>query len=473
MLVLGDLMLDRYVTGDVNRVSPEGPYLVLRTTTSRTLLGGAGNVANNIAALGSRAILIGGVGDDIVGKDLAACGVTVPAGIDLRCIQIAGRPTTLKTRFMSNGHQLMRVDDEIAAPPTDAESETILATYKAALPEADVVILSDYAKGVLTDTVLPRAIALAREAGKYVVADPKRETFAAYRNANVITPNVLEIRTAVGIHATDDVSAEHAALSALEQSRADAILLTRSEKGLTLVERGRPPLHLPTEARAVSDVSGAGDTLVAVFAVMLARGATLPDAAQVANAAAGLVVAKQGTATVTAPELLAALQRQDLLALDEKVVPAVIAVDIIAGWRRCGVSVGFTNGCFDLIHPGHVRLLNKARARCGRLVVGLNTDSSVKRLKGPARPLQTEMARATVMASIGAVDLVVLFDEDTPLELIRALRPDVLFKGADYRIDQVVGGDEVHDYGGKVSLIGLEQGHSTTGIIERMAVSAG
>jgi D-beta-D-heptose 7-phosphate kinase/D-beta-D-heptose 1-phosphate adenosyltransferase len=469
VLVLGDIMLDRYVSGDVNRVSPEGPYLVLRWGAARTVLGGAGNVANNIAALGARAILVGGVGDDAIGRDLAGSGVALPANIDVRTVQFSGRPTTLKTRFMSNGHQLMRLDEEVSLPLEAAQAAAILAAYEAALPEADVVVLSDYAKGVLCDAVLPHAIALARAAGKLVIADPKRDSFAAYRHASVITPNALEVRMATGIQVTDDAAAVHAGRIALEASEADAILITRSEKGLTLIERGRDPLHLATEARAVADVSGAGDTLVAAFAVMLARGADMAEAALVANAAAGLVVAKQGTATVNQTELIAALHRQELLALDDKIVPAPAAVEKLAAWRRGGARIGFTNGCFDLIHPGHVRLLNKARARCDRLVVGLNTDASVQRLKGPTRPVQSEMARATVMASIGAVDLVVLFDEDTPLELITTLRPDLLFKGADYRVDQVVGGDVVMGYGGRVSLIDLEEGHSTTGIIKRMA----
>jgi D-beta-D-heptose 7-phosphate kinase/D-beta-D-heptose 1-phosphate adenosyltransferase len=471
VLVLGDVMLDRYVTGDVSRISPEGPYLVLRAAQYRMVLGGAGNVANNVASLGARAILVGAVGDDFYGRNLPQSGVNLPAGIDLRTVSLSGRPTTVKTRFMSGGHHLMRLDEEISGPPEEEDTELLLAIFEAALPEADIVVLSDYAKGVLCDRVLPRAIALARNAGKLVVADPKREDFSAYRDASVITPNAMEIRHATGISVTDDAAAERAGARALADSGAGAILLTRSEKGLTLIEQGSAPLHLPTEARAVADVSGAGDTLVAVFAAMLASGAAMGKAAYVANVAAGLVVAKPGTATVTQTELIAALHRQELLTLDEKILPVQSAVEKLAEWRRGGAVIGFTNGCFDLIHPGHVRLLNKARARCGRLVVGLNTDASVQRLKGPARPVQNEVARATVMASIGAVDLVVLFDEDTPLELISALRPDLLFKGADYREDQVVGGDLVKGYGGRVSLIDLEAGHSTTGIIKRMTVT--
>ncbi len=244
--------------------------------------------------------------------------------------------------------------------------------------------------------------------------------------------------------------------------------MTRSEKGLTLVCRDRPALHLPTRAREVADVSGAGDTLVAALAVALAAGAPLPDAARLANVTAGISVGKQGTATVSAQELLGALHLEELLSTDEKIVEPEQAAVRAAAWRARGLKVGFANGCFDLIHPGHVRLLTQARAACDRLVVALNTDSSVQRLKGPTRPVQNEIARATVMASLAPVDLVTLFAEDTPLELIRALRPDVLVKGADYRIEQVVGGDLVTGWGGKVLLVDLEAGHSTTGTIRRM-----
>jgi D-beta-D-heptose 7-phosphate kinase/D-beta-D-heptose 1-phosphate adenosyltransferase len=467
ILVLGDVMLDRYVSGQVRRISPEAPIPVLKFEHSRIVLGGAGNVAANIAALGARAILIGAVGDDQFGRETP--GFTLNPLITLRCVALPGRPTTLKTRFMSGAHQLLRLDEETAAPLAATDAARLLQAFADSLAEADVVILSDYAKGVLCDAVLPEAIRLARAAGKPVVADPKRADLAAYRHVSVITPNEMEAALATGIAITDDASAVAAGEHALAASDAGAVLVTRSEKGLTLVRRDQPPIHLPTEARAVADVSGAGDTLVATFAVMLAAGADMAEAALVANAAAGVAVGKPGTATISQTELIAALHRQELLAIDEKTLPLAAAREKIATWRRAGLRVGFTNGCFDLIHPGHVRLLNKARARCDRLVVALNTDASVQRLKGPTRPVQHEVARATVMASIGAVDLVVLFDEDTPLELIEALRPDILFKGADYRLDQVVGGEFVRSYGGDVSLIDLEAGHSTTGIIKRMA----
>lgn len=465
VLVLGDVMLDRYVHGEVRRISPEAPIPVLRARSRRAVLGGAGNVAENAVALGARAILVGLTGDDPAGAEIAAM---LAGRIDNRLQPLAGRPTTVKTRFMSGGHQLLRLDEEDAAPAAPEAEARLLAAFTAALPAADVVVLSDYEKGVLTDTVLQAAIAAARAAGKPVVVDPKRARFEAYAGATVITPNVLELTRATGLPAEDDAAAALAGTAALAQAGAEAVLVKRSERGLTLVRHGQPPRHVPTRAVAVADVSGAGDTLVTAFALALAAGAEMPDAALLANLAAGLAVAKPGTAAVTAAELAAALHREEVLAIDSKVATLPAALARIATWRAAGLRVGFTNGCFDLIHPGHVRLLAAARAQCDRLVVGLNSDASVQRLKGPDRPVQSESARATVMASMAAADLVVIFDEDTPERLIRAILPDVLIKGADYTIDQVVGADIVQAAGGRVALIPLEAGHSTTGTIRRI-----
>ena len=268
------------------------------------------------------------------------------------------------------------------------------------------------------------------------------------------------------------MEADRAGRHALETTGGEAVVVTRSEKGLTLVRRDQPALHLPTRAREVADVSGAGDTLVAALAVALGAGIALPEAAMLANITAGISVGKPGTATVSREELLGVLHLEDLVATDRKIATREEAIQRAPAWRAQGLRVGFANGCFDLIHPGHVRLLTEARARCDRLIVALNTDASVQRLKGPTRPLQNETARATVMASLAPVDLVVLFGEDTPVELIQALRPDVLVKGADYSIDQVVGADLVQGWGGTVLLVELQQGHSTTGTIRRMTSPA-
>ncbi len=465
VLVLGDIMLDRYVFGDVRRISPEAPIPVLRAHSSRAVLGGAANVAKNVEALGGRALLIGLIGDDSAGREIAA--LCPDSGrITLRAVVSASRPTTVKTRFMSGAHQLLRLDEEIATP-ADADAESLLAAYRAALPDADVVVLSDYAKGVLPDSVLAPAITAAREAGKKVIADPKRLDFAGYAGVSVLTPNEIEVQASTGISAASNEGAVAAGQAALNASGAEAVLVTRSAKGLTLVRRRAAPLHLPTQAREVADVSGAGDTLIASFAVLIASGADLAEAARVANVAAGLSVAKQGTATVDHHELAAALHAP-AETLDAKICTLDQAVNQVRAWQKQGLRVGFTNGCFDLIHPGHVRLLTRARARCDRLVMALNSDASVRRLKGPTRPVQNEASRATVMAGMEAVDLVLIFEQDTPLEVITALLPDMLFKGADWgSIDQVVGSDVVIAHGGEVALLDFETGHSTTNLIAR------
>jgi D-beta-D-heptose 7-phosphate kinase / D-beta-D-heptose 1-phosphate adenosyltransferase len=467
VLVLGDVMLDRYVSGNASRLSPEAPIPVLRPNARRATLGGAANVALNVATLGGQVALIGVVGDDADGAELTrllACSGVVP-----HLVVAPDRPTTAKTRFLVGNHQLLRLDEETTVPIGATTAAHVLQHFVDMLTTSDVVVLSDYAKGVLSDAVLRSVLAQARASGRTVIADPKRGEFTAYRGATVLTPNEHEVRQATRIEAADDAEADRAGRRALDDTGCEAVLVTRSAKGLTLVRRDAPAMHLPTRAREVADVSGAGDTLVAALAVALGAGATLPEAAMLANVTAGISVGKPGTATVSREELLGVLHLADLVATDRKIATRDEAAQRAAAWRAQGLRVGFANGCFDLIHPGHVRLLTEARGRCDRLIVGLNTDASVQRLKGPTRPLQNETSRATVMASLAPVDMVVLFAEDTPVELIQALRPDVLVKGADYSIDQVVGADLVQGWGGTVLLVDLEAGHSTSGTIRRMA----
>jgi D-beta-D-heptose 7-phosphate kinase/D-beta-D-heptose 1-phosphate adenosyltransferase len=472
VLVVGDIILDRYVTGAVHRLSPEAPIPVLRPSDDRSTLGGAANVALNIATLGGQAILVGVIGSDPAGAEVERL-VETTRGVTAALVRAANRPTTSKTRFMTGSHQLLRLDEETTAPLDAAASAALLQAVAGNLAAVEVVVLSDYAKGVLCDGVLDEILGLAAGQGRILIADPKRPDFSAYRGATILTPNEHEVRLATRIEAEQDTAADRAGKLALEATGGEAVLVTRSAKGLTLVRRDAGTLHLPTRAREVADVSGAGDTLVAALAVALGAGAGLPEAAMLANATAGISVGKQGTATVSRQELLDELHLADLVQTDRKVASLEDAIEKVADWHQRGLKVGFANGCFDLIHPGHVRLLSEARAACDRLIVALNTDASVKRLKGPTRPLQNEMARATVMASMAPVDLVMLFDEDTPLEAIQALRPDVLVKGSDYTVDQVVGGDLVRSWGGKVLLVTLREGHSTTGTIRRMAAPAG
>lgn len=472
VLVVGDVILDRYRIGDAHRLSPEAPIPVLRPRRNHDTLGGAANVAMNIATLGGRAVLAGVIGDDDAGLAIGRL-MSAAARVESALVVAPGRPTTAKTRFIAGAQQLLRLDEETTAALDEATAGALLDRVSGALPDNDIVILSDYAKGVLCDAVLDRLLSMIAAAGKPVIADPKRPDFRAYRGATVLTPNELEVRIATHIDALFDEEADRAGRAALEATGGEAVLVTRSAKGLTLVRRDEPAMHLPARALEVADVSGAGDTLVAALSVAMACGAALPNAAMLANIVAGISVGKQGTATVGQAELLSALHTGGLFDTGRKVKEFEEAKTQVALWHAQGLKVGFANGCFDLIHPGHVHLLTQARMGCDRLIVALNTDASVRRLKGPTRPVQNEDARAVVMASLSPVDMVVLFDEDTPYDMIRALRPDVLIKGSDYTVDQVVGGDLVMGWGGRVHLVDLREGHSTTGTIRRMTVPAG
>jgi D-beta-D-heptose 7-phosphate kinase/D-beta-D-heptose 1-phosphate adenosyltransferase len=468
VVVLGDVMLDRYVYGDVARISQEAPIPVLRVARQTLVAGGAGNVAANLAALGAEARMIGVAGADDAGRQLATY---TPGGAGSLVWDLAVDPdrhTTLKTRFVAAGQQLLRADEEVTAPLSLATEAAVLRRLDAALADAHVLVLSDYAKGVLTDRVLRQAIDRARAAGCQVVADPKRADLGAYAGVHLLKPNRAELAATVGHPVTQDDEVVEAARRVMAATGVHALLVSRSERGVTLVEAGAEPRHWRAEAREVFDVSGAGDTVVAVMAAAMAVGCDLADAAYLANLAGGIVVGLLGTATVSPDRLAAALRHADLEGPEQKVVSRQGAAAKVAEWRRLGLTVGFTNGCFDLLHPGHVSLLRQARRACDRLVVGLNDDGSVARLKGAGRPVQDETARALVLASLADVDLVVPFAEDTPLALIDLLRPQVLVKGADYSRDQVVGADEVESWGGRVVLAELAEGHSTTRTIARM-----
>jgi D-beta-D-heptose 7-phosphate kinase/D-beta-D-heptose 1-phosphate adenosyltransferase len=468
ILVVGDVMLDRFVYGTVERISPEAPVPVVRVERESVMLGGAGNVARNVAGLGARATLLSLVGDDSAGHEVQAL-IASETALDADLVVEPGRPTTVKTRYVSGSHQLLRADRETARAVGELGLARLIAAFEAALDDHDVVVLSDYAKGVLSDEALPALIARADARGLPVIADPKHTDFTRYRGVSLIKPNRKELIAATRVPALDDGEIEVAARIVQADAGIPHVLVTRGERGMTLVGPDGALDHLPTRAREVFDVSGAGDTVLATLATAIAAGASPRAAAQLANLAAGIVVGKVGTAPIRLAELAAALAGGGVGTSAPKVVSADEAADIVAGWRALGLKVGFTNGCFDLIHPGHVSLLGQARAACDRLVVGVNTDESVRRLKGPTRPVQDETARATVLAALAPVDLVVPFAEHTPIELIRALRPDVLVKGADYTVETVVGADLVQSYGGRVLLAELSAGHSTTATIGRMA----
>ncbi|MBX6329350.1 MAG: D-glycero-beta-D-manno-heptose-7-phosphate kinase [Pseudolabrys sp.] len=468
VLCIGDLMLDEFVYGEVSRISPEAPAPVLAVKRREEMIGGAGNVARNLAALGARCIFVGVVGDDDAGRALARA-LGGHASIEFHLVVDPARLTTRKVRYVSEhfSTHLLRADWEMAAPVDRASEDALIAHVARELPRAGAVVLSDYAKGTLTARVIRTVIEAANAAGKPVVVDPKGRDYDIYRGATLITPNRQELADATRRAAGTDAEIAAAAAELGEKLGARAVLVTRSEDGMTLVSGGGA-VHVPAYPVRVRDVSGAGDTVVAVLSAMLAMGSDFESATRAANAAAAVVVGKRGTATLSLAELRARILPAASLAPEEKIVFDWALLDEhLAQWRRQALRIGFTNGCFDLLHPGHVRLLAGARAACDRLVVGLNGDESVTRLKGPGRPLQPVKARAELLAALEAVDLVVVFDQDTPEALIARIKPSVLVKGADYTREQVVGRELVEALGGEVILIDLVPGYSTTRMVEQ------
>ena len=467
VLVLGDVMLDRFVYGSVDRTSPEAPVPVMALERTSNIPGGAANVARNVAALGSRVVLIGVVGEDEPGAELRRQLAGV-ASLRMQLFTDTSRPTTIKTRYVADRQQVLRADVELAAPLAEPLAARVLAEFGAALAEADIVILSDYGKGALSDSVTAQAIAAATAAGKPVLVDPKSRSLLKYKGATVLTPNKLELQTACGHECSTDAQVVAAARHILAQGICTTVVATRGKEGMSIIQAAGSALHIRTVATEVYDVTGAGDTAVAAMAVGLASGADISSVARLANVAAGIVVGKYGTATATADEILARLSG----AQDSGVAHSNFTLEraqlLVARWRTLGLRVAFTNGCFDVLHPGHVSLLNQARRCADRLIVGLNSDKSVRRLKGPTRPIQDAGARAMVLNSLRAVDAVVIFEEDTPLELITALEPDVLVKGADYTVDAVVGADLVLRRGGQVVLADLVPSYSTSETIRRI-----
>jgi D-beta-D-heptose 7-phosphate kinase / D-beta-D-heptose 1-phosphate adenosyltransferase len=470
VLCIGDVMLDHYVYGQVDRVSPEAPIPVLNIERESKTLGGAGNVARNLAALGARTSFISVIGNDDAGREIGHL-LEAQEGAEVHVLVQPARTTTVKTRYVAANQQLLRADRETAAPLDPYCREDLLRLAHKLVSDQSVVIVSDYAKGVLTEGVALEIIRSARESGVPVIVDPKGGDPIRYRGADLLKPNRRELAHATGMPVASEGEIVAAAQALIERCGFGGVLASLGQAGMMLVEPDGRVYAQRAEVREVYDVSGAGDTVVATLGAALGAGITTVDAARLANVAAGIVVGKVGTAVVYPSELVAWIDGKDIYATD-KVVPRLHALDQVERWRRQGLRVGFTNGCFDLLHPGHVSLLRQAKAACDRLVVGLNSDASATRLKGPTRPVQTQTARAAVLASLAAVDLIVIFDEDTPLALIRAMRPDLLVKGADYRLEDVVGADIVKAAGGEVMLAEIMGGYSTSATIARFARSA-
>jgi D-beta-D-heptose 7-phosphate kinase / D-beta-D-heptose 1-phosphate adenosyltransferase len=476
LLVVGDVMLDKYIWGEVARISPEAPVPVVRATHKSEQPGGAANVAMNLVRLGAQTTVAGFTGGDDDEKLLVTSLAT--NGIDSQLVACEGFPTVTKLRILGGRQQMLRLDSERLGTRAQADYDRLLGGVLDLLPKCDAVVLSDYAKGVLTTRICQQIIQAGRRQGIPVLVDPKNADYSRYNGATTICPNFGELVAAARLVAHDlgvtDPNANdlNVLLSVAEQMvpaySLDFLVATLSEKGIALVRPGHRFLS-PAVARQVFDVSGAGDTVVAVLALCLASGLQPESAVELANMAAGIVVGKVGTVPVEKHELLAALGPQIALRAEDKVVSRQELVSRAALWKANGERVIFTNGCFDLIHVGHITVLEQARRYGDRLIVAINSDASVSALKGPTRPIVKERERGRVLAALAAVDAVVVFDEPTPLEVILAVRPDVIVKGGDYGVETVVGAQEVISWGGQVRIVPLVEGFSTTRLIEKGA----
>ncbi|MBN1140561.1 MAG: bifunctional D-glycero-beta-D-manno-heptose-7-phosphate kinase/D-glycero-beta-D-manno-heptose 1-phosphate adenylyltransferase HldE [Deltaproteobacteria bacterium] len=466
ILVVGDLMIDEYLWGCAERISPEAPVPVVDVVKEDLRPGGAGNVINNLRTLGCFVQVLSVIGGDSDGERLVA----MLGGERVLVEGVAVDPqrlTSRKTRILAGHQQMMRIDREQRRDISPEMEKRLAALFCDQLPDCHGVVISDYGKGVLTPGLLAEMIRLARDRKVPLLVDPKGRDFDRYRGAAVLTPNRKELLQAADLSPMTDANLRLAGHRLVRSLGLEALVLTRSEEGMTLFFRDGSERDLPTQAREVFDVSGAGDTVLAFLGAAMAAGLELAEAAWLANLAAGIAVGKVGTSTVAPAELLGEERRQ-LPGGDAKIQNRAELAEIAAAARTRGKKVVFTNGCFDLLHVGHVRYLQQARELGDLLILGLNSDASVRRLKGEKRPLIGEEERAHILAALGCVDFVTVFEEDSPRELIAALRPDILVKGGDYAPEEVVGRDLVEGYGGRVEIIRFVEGRSTTALINRI-----
>lgn len=470
-LVIGDLMLDEYLWGKTERISPEAPVQVVDVLREDLRLGGAGNVVSNLAALGCNVSVCSVIGADDNGERLRQTFGEMGIGTD-GLFSAPDRRTGKKTRVMASHQQIVRIDRETKDSLSSSSEEMVLNWLRANASEFDVLVVSDYLKGVLTPIVLETVISIGRGADIPVVIDPKGSDYSKYRGATVLTPNRKEAEQASAVAIVDEESLDLAAARLMADVNLKALLITRSEAGMSLYRLSEKPLHIPTVAREVYDVTGAGDTVLAVLSLGLAAGLSFEDSARLANTAAGIVVGKLGTSTLTPAEILDEIGREHRDS-DNKIKNLDVLAEIIAAEKSRGKKIVFTNGCFDLLHVGHVKYLQKARSLGDLLILGLNSDASIRRLKGEKRPLIGEDERAHILAALDCIDYLVVFDEDTPLNLIETLKPSILVKGGDYTLDGVVGREVVEANGGRVELVQFVDGKSTTNIIGKILESYG
>lgn len=470
-LVIGDLMLDEYLWGKAERISPEAPVQVVDVRREDMRLGGAGNVVNNLVAFGAGVSICSVIGGDENGTVL--CHAFTGKGVDVAGVfEDPMRMTSKKTRVLASNQQIVRIDRETREDISQEFEEKIIAYVGNRHNIWDIILISDYGKGLLTPRVLSGVIASAKERSIPVIVDPKGSDYLKYRGATIITPNRKEAEVASRVAIKDNESLRRAADLLLAEGEYQALLITRSSEGMSLFLHGGEVIHIPTVAQEVYDVTGAGDTVVATFGVGLACGLSFERAAHLANVAAGIVVGKVGTSTVSPEEIIGSISR-DHQDSDIKIKNLDALASCIEEEKRKGKRIAFTNGCFDLLHVGHVKYLQKARACGDLLILGLNSDASIRRLKGEKRPLISQSERAHILAALDCIDYVVIFDEDTPIKLLEILRPDVLVKGGDYTPDRVVGKDLVESYGGRVELVKFVDGKSTTNIIDKILQNYG
>lgn len=496
VLVVGDIMLDRFIYGKVDRISPESPVPVLSVTRENMMLGGAGNTLSNLMHLGCAGRVLSIIGDDENGSLLTK--VAKEKGFDIAgLLTVEDRPTIVKTRFLAGHQQLLRTDYERIQPIESVNEGKLLDKAKLLMSDVRAVILSDYGKGMLTPGLIKSLIALANEQGVPILVDPKGKDYSIYAGADVVTPNKKELSDATGGMPVDsDEDVVKAACSLIESCGVKSVVATRSQDGMCVIKKGSGGDAYETvyirsaEDIEVFDVSGAGDTVIATIAASMGVGADVVKAASLANVAGSIVVSKVGTAPIRAAELLERLAHHDphgdIMHVEEMKRPKVERVrqapvlcwneakEEVLRWKARGLKVGFTNGCFDILHYGHVTYLNDARAKCDRLIVGLNSDASIKLLKGESRPVHNQDARARVISALGAIDMVVFFgaedagEDNTPCALLEEVQPDIFFKGGDYTIDQLPEAKIVSRYGGTVDIMPVYEGHSTTSSIEKM-----
>ena len=484
VLAIGDIMLDRFVYGSVDRISPESPVPVLAIKREDNMLGGAGNALANLIGLGVEGLILSTIGDDADADSIKQKAEQIGAGVE-GLITDPARPTIVKTRYLAGHQQLLRTDLEKSIALSEGIESQIIEKAKALIPQVNAIIISDYGKGLLTDKVIAAIIETAKAHKVPVIVDPKGKDYSKYQGVTAVTPNKKELTEAMrGLPVGTDEEIINAARQLIEECGIENVIATRSAEGMSVIQKSGAVSHFKSADIEVFDVSGAGDTVIATIAAALGTGLDIAEAGALGNLAGGIVVAKVGTAPIRAEELTAALEdgthdiqihaRNKKQARSGVICTPAEAAEQVRRWKARGLKTGFTNGCFDILHLGHVSYLSDTRGHCDRLIVGLNSDASVKILKGPERPVHSEQSRAAVLAALAAVDMVVLFgaeeegDDNTARDLLSLIQPDIYFKGGDYKLTDIPEAPTVQSYGGQVTIMPIYEGHSTTGSIKKI-----